>query len=88
MLCLSLLSRCCVFVFGCACSNVVASSCFRGFCCLFLVVRAIVLLLKRFMLLLFVCEAFIQHLLPFCCALGFNIIIVFMFHRVIYMGSG
>jgi hypothetical protein len=52
-----------------------------------LVVRAIVLLLWRFLLLLLVCEFFIQHLLPFCCALGFNIITVFMFHRVIYMGS-
>ncbi len=81
MLSLSLLSQCCIFVFSCAHSNVVASSCFRGLCCFFLVVRAIDLFLWRFLLLLLVCEFFIQHLLLFCCALGFKIITMFMFHR-------
>ncbi len=86
MLRLSLLFECFVFVFGFARSNVGVSSCFRVICYLFLVVRAIVLLLWRFLLLLLVYEFFIQHLLPFCCALGFNIRTMFMFHHVIYMG--
>jgi hypothetical protein len=45
MLRLSLLFECFVFVFGFARSNVGVSSCFRVICYLFLVVRAIVLLL-------------------------------------------
>lgn len=81
MLSLSLFSQCCIFVFSCAHSNVVASSCFRGLCCFFLVVRAIDLLLWRFLLLLLVLWVFHSTSLVVYCALGFKIITMFMFHR-------
>jgi hypothetical protein len=92
VLCPSLFSQCCVFVFGCAhnnlfaslcfrrffffccaCSNVDASSCFEGFyyCCLFV----------NFSFNIF------YHLMLLYCAIGFNIISMFMFHCVISMGS-
>lgn len=62
-----------LFVFCCAHSNVDASSCFEGFCycCLFVNFSFNIS----------------YHLMLLRCAIGFNIIGVFMFHRVISMGS-
>lgn len=72
MLSLSLFSQCCIFVFSCAHSNVVASSCFRGLCCCFLVVRAIDLLLWRFLLLLLVLWVFHSTSLVVLLCFGFQ----------------
>jgi len=62
-----------LFVFGCACSSVDASSCFEVFCYCCLFVNFSFNISNRLLLL---------H-----CALGFNIIGVFMFHCTISMGS-
>jgi hypothetical protein len=61
------------FFFCCARSNVDASSCFESFCycCLFV----------NFSINIS------YHLMLLCCAIGFNIIGMFMFHCVISMGS-
>jgi hypothetical protein len=62
-----------LFVFYCACSNVDVSSCFEGFCycCLFVNFSFNIS----------------YHLMLLCCAIGFNIISIFMFHCLISMGS-
>ncbi len=73
MLHLLLFFQCYVFVFGCACSSVDVSSCFEVFCYCCFFVNFSFNISNRLSLL---------H-----CALGFDIIGVFMFHCTISMGS-
>jgi hypothetical protein len=92
VLCPSLFSQCCVFVFGCAHNNLFASLCFRGFfffCCACSNVDASSCFEGFYYCCLFVNFSFniFYHLMLLYCAIGFNIISMFMFHCAISMGS-